>query len=136
MSPVSAFRAAAALLAAAAAAPAFALAPETALTAEQAVEIQQSGVRDAVGTAPCPRDRETGDIIVCGRRGPDPNRLPLPAERLPGDRENLLPGELPRAQASFDTCVIGCQPTGVRFDVFRTIKVGSKIVRHILGKDD
>jgi hypothetical protein len=126
----------AALLCAALAEPAFALAPETALTAEQAVEIQREGVREAVGTASCARDRETGDIVVCGRRGPDPNRLPLPVERLPGERENLLPGELPRAQASFSTCVIGCQPTGLRIDVIRTMKVGSKIVRHILGKDD
>lgn len=125
-----------ALLAAAAAGPAFALAPETGLTAEQAIEAQRDGVREAVGTASCQRDRETGDIVVCGRRGPDPNRLPLPVQRLPGDRENLLPGELPRAEASFSTCVIGCQPTGLRVDVIQTIKVGTKIVRHILGKDD
>ena len=127
---------AAVLLAAAGAGPAFALAPETALTAEQAVEIQRNGVREAVGTASCARDRETGDIVVCGRRGPDPNRLPLPVERLPGEREHLLPGELPRAQASYNTCVIGCQPSGIAVDPFRVIKVGAKIVRHVLGKDD
>ena len=126
----------AAFLAATGAAPAFALAPETALTAEQAMEIQRDGVREAVGTASCARDRESGDIVVCGRRGPDPYRLPLPVERLPGERENLLPGELPRAQASFSTCVIGCQPSGIVVDPFRVIRVGSKIVRHILGKDD
>jgi hypothetical protein len=119
-----------------AAAPAFALAPETALTAERAIEIQRDTVREAVGTASCARDRESGDIVVCGRRGPDPNRLPLPVERLPGEREHLLPGELPRAQASFSTCVIACQPTGIRVDVIRAIGVGSKIVRHVLGKDD
>jgi hypothetical protein len=124
--------AAAALLSATAAA----AAPEAALTAEQAMEIQREGVREAVGTASCARDRETGDIVVCGRRGADPNRLPLPIERLPGERESLLPGELPRAQASFSTCVVGCQPSGIVVDPFRVIKVGSKIVRHILAKDD
>ena len=128
--------AAIALSAAVAAGPAFALAPETALTAEQAIETQLAGVREAVGTAPCPRDRESGDIVVCGRRGPDPDRLPLPVERLPGQRETLLPGELPRAQASFSTCVIGCQPSGFRVDVIRAVTVGAKIVRHVLGKDD
>jgi hypothetical protein len=117
------------------AAPAYA-APEVPLTAEQAVEIQQAGVQEAVGTAPCPRDRETGDIVVCGRRGADPNRLPLPAERLPGAREHLLPGEIPRAQASFNTCVIGCQPSGIMVNPFQVIMVGSKIVRHVLHKDD
>jgi hypothetical protein len=127
---------AAIVLLAAAAEPAFALAPEGSLTAEQAIEAQQDTVREAVGTSPCPRGRDSGDIVVCGRRGPDPSRLPLPVERLPGERENLLPGELPRAQASYDTCVIACQPTGIRFDVFRAVRVGSKIVRHVLGQDD
>jgi len=116
------------------AAPAFALAPEPALTAEKAIDIQQRGVREAVGTAPCPRDRENGDIVVCGRRGAD--RLPLPVERLPGERGEPLPGEMPRAEAGFSTCVVGCQPTGFRVDVIRTVIVGTKIVRHILGKDD
>jgi hypothetical protein len=120
----------------AAATPAFAVAPETGLTAERAVEIQQNALREAVGTAPCLRNRDSGDIVVCGRRGADPNRVPFPDQRLPGERENLLPGELPRAQASYDTCMFGCQLTGIRVDVFRAVKVGSKIVRHVLGKDD
>lgn len=117
-----------------AAGPAFA-APEESLTAERALEIQQDGVREAVGTAPCRRDRETGDIVVCGRRGPDPDRLPFPVERLPGDREHLLFGELPRAQPSYDTCVIGCR-RGAGIDVFKAVDTSIKIVRHVLGKDD
>jgi hypothetical protein len=116
--------------------PALALAPETSLTAEQAIEVQRDGVRQAVGTLPCVRDPGTGDIVVCGRRGTDPDRLPLPVERLPGEREHLLPGELPRAQPSYNTCVIGCQPSGFRVNPFQVIMVGSKIVRHVLGKDD
>jgi hypothetical protein len=126
-------------LAAAAAAllpmPAFALAPEAALTAERAIEIQKGQVQEAVGTAPCRRDGESGDIVVCGRRGPDPNRPPLPFERVPGERENLLPGELPRAQTSYDSCMFGCQQP-VTVDQGDVIKYGGRILRHILGKDD
>ncbi|HEX8381654.1 MAG TPA: hypothetical protein VF619_14025 [Allosphingosinicella sp.] len=122
-----------ALLLAAAPAPAFAAAPEAPLTAERAAEIQRQGLREAVGTAPCERESVGADIVVCGRRAP---YEPIPWEKVPGARDSLLAGELPRAQASFDTCAVGCQPSGIRFDVLRTVKVGSKIVRHILGKDD
>jgi hypothetical protein len=113
--------------------PAFAVAPEPPLTAERAAEIQHKGLQEAVGTAPCERESVTGDIVVCGRREP---YVPLPWEKLPGQRENLLPGEVPMAQSGVDSCVIACQASGIRFDVIRTVKVGSKIVRHILGKDD
>jgi hypothetical protein len=128
-----AFRPAAALLLAAAA-PALA-GPRAPLTAEQAIEIQQEGVRQATGTAPCARDRAEGDIVVCGRRGPDPNRLPLPVQPLPGEREHLLPGELPRAQASYDTCAIAC-PRGGGINLLLVFKAAPKIVRHLLGEDD
>jgi hypothetical protein len=115
--------------------PAFAFGPQPSLTAEQAIEVQRDTVREAVGTAPCSRGRDRGDIVVCGRRGPDPNRPPLPFEPLDGDREHLLPGELPRAKASYDTCAIAC-PRGSGIDVFKAVDTSVKIVRHILGKDD
>jgi len=119
----------------AAAAPAFAFAPETALTAERAVEIQKDSVRETVGTLPCRRDGAGGDIIVCGRRGPDPNRIPFPDQRAPGEPENLLPGELPRARTSYNTCMIACpQPVTITDKDVR--KYGGRILRHILGKDD
>ena len=102
-------------------------------SAEDALARQQASLRSSL-SLDC--DRESDEIVVCGRRGADPYRLPLPVERLPGARENLLPGELPRAQASFSTCVVGCQPMGIVVDPFQVIRVGSKIVRHILGKDD
>lgn len=123
------------VLLAANAAPALAFAPEAPLTAERAVDIQKDTVRALVGTLPCRRDGAGGDIVVCGRRGPDPNRVPFPDQRLPGERENLLPGELPRAQSSYDTCAIAC-PRGAGIDVFKAIDTSIKIVRHILGKDD
>ncbi|MFL6845740.1 MAG: hypothetical protein ACJ8ER_12760 [Allosphingosinicella sp.] len=117
----------------AAAAPAAAQPP---LSAERAIEVQREGLRESVGTAPCPRGANGEDIVVCGRRGADPNRLPLPVEPLPGEREHLLPGELPRAQASFSTCVIACEPHGIQVNPILVFKVGRKIVRHILGEDD
>ena len=126
--------AAVALLAAPAASPAFAVAPEAPITAERAIEAQRDKVREVVGTLPCRGDMES-DIVVCGRRGRDPDRVPLPDERLPGERESLLPGELPRAQSAYDTCAIAC-PRGAGVDVFKAIGTGIKIVRHILGKDD
>ena len=135
MSLLRAGRAALLVLPLAAAAPALALAPETPLTAEQAIEIQHHSVREATGTAPCPRDAAAGDIVVCGRRGADPNRLPLPVERIAGEPENLLPGELPRAQASFDTCLFGCQQP-VSVNLIWLARTAPGIVRHILGKDD
>ncbi len=126
---------AAAALALLAAAPAFAFAPEASVTAERAVEIQKDAIRDAVGTLPCRRDAAGGDIVVCGRRGPDRNRVPFPDQRTPGVPENLLPGELPRAQASFGTCEFGCgQPVTITDKDVR--KYGGRILRHILGKDD
>jgi hypothetical protein len=56
-------------------------------------------------------------------------------ERLPGDREHLLPGELPRAQASYDTCVIAC-PKGGGINLLLLFKAAPKIVRHVLGEED
>jgi hypothetical protein len=122
------------LLLAASPAPAVA-APEAPLTAERAAEIQRDTVREAVGTLPCSRAGEGRDIVVCGRRGPNPNRVPFPDQRAPGERENLLPGELPRAEASFSTCEFGCpQPVTITDKDVR--KYGGRILRHILGKDD
>jgi hypothetical protein len=111
-------------------------APATAapLTAEQAAERQRDGLRQAVGTAPCARGG-AGDIVVCGRRGPDPNRVPFPDQRAPGEPENLLPGELPRARTGYDTCEFGCQqPVTITDKDVR--KYGGRILRHVLGKDD
>ena len=131
MSARLALRSAAVLLVAAAA-PAAAAPP---LTAERAIEAQQDGVRQAVGSAPCPRDSGADDIVVCGRRGPDPNRVPFPDQRAPGERDILLPGELPRAQTAYDTCMFGCpQPVTITDRDVR--KYGGRILRRILGKDD
>ena len=62
-------------------------APAQTLTAEQAME----NYRDAfepVATLDCPESEDPDEIVVCGRPfgAPDPNRLPLPVQPLPGDR--------------------------------------------------
>jgi hypothetical protein len=101
-------------------------------SAEEALAHQQAGLQRSLGLD-C--DRSDGDIVVCGRRGADPNRLLLPVQPLPGDREHLLPGDLPRAQASYNTCVIAC-PRGSGINLLLVFKAAPKIVRHILGEDD
>ncbi|HEX8125315.1 MAG TPA: hypothetical protein VF548_07020 [Allosphingosinicella sp.] len=102
------------------------------LSAEEALARQQSSLRAGLGLD-C--DRGGADIVVCGRRGPNPNRVPFPDQRTPGEPENHLPGELPRAQASFSTCEFGClQPVTITDKDVR--KYGGRILRHILGKDD
>ena len=58
-------------------------------TAEEALARQQSGLQRSLGLD-C--DRGGGeDIVVCGRQGPDPNRLPLPIPPEPGDRRSGEP---------------------------------------------
>jgi hypothetical protein len=58
-------------------------------TAQEALARQQAGLHQSLGLD-C--DRSGGDIIVCGRHGPDPNRLPLPVPPEPGARHG---GEAP-----------------------------------------
>jgi hypothetical protein len=73
-------------LAIAAAASALATAPASGappLSAEEALAAQQSSLRSGLGLN-C--DRDAAEIVVCGRQGPDPNRLPLPVEPEPGAR--------------------------------------------------
>lgn len=53
------------------------------LSAEEALARQQSSLRSGLGLS-C--DRDAAEIVVCGRQGPDPNRLPLPVEPEPGAR--------------------------------------------------
>ena len=60
---------------------------EPPLSAEEALARQQSSLRSGLGLD-C--DRGEAEIVVCGRQGPDPNRLPLPVQPEPGARR---PGE-------------------------------------------
>jgi hypothetical protein len=70
-----------AIIAAALAAGAAPAAPP--LSAEEALARQQSSLRSGLGLG-C--DRDSAEIVVCARQGPDPNRLPLPVPPEPGAR--------------------------------------------------
>ena len=130
----------AAFIALSAAAPALA-APLEPLTAEAAIETQRRGLQEATGTAPCDRDVTGDEIVVCGRVGPDPNRVEVP--RLPGDRIALLPGEPPSGRAALDaTAQSPCSTVGPvqrcsgGLNVFHVAGVLAKIGKHLLDKDD
>lgn len=58
------------------------------LSAEEALARQQSSLRSGLGLD-C--DRDAAEIVVCGRQGPDPNRLPLPVPPEPGARRSGEP---------------------------------------------
>jgi hypothetical protein len=80
-------------LAIAAAASVLAAAPASAappVSAEEALAAQQSSLRSGIGLD-C--DRGAGEIVVCGRTGPDPNRLPLPVAPEPGARKAGEPAD-------------------------------------------
>ena len=76
--------------------------PDVSLAQGQDDPTAQDYIRNAkrnLGMTPredCGQPDKDGAIIVCGRRGPDPNRIPLPEERddLAGKR---VLGEIPRA---------------------------------------
>ncbi|HEX8241806.1 MAG TPA: hypothetical protein VF574_18880 [Allosphingosinicella sp.] len=74
-----------AMAAALASTPAIAAPP---LSADEALARQQSSLRSGLGLV-C--DRDSGEIVVCGRQGPDPNRLPLPVPPEPGARNSGEP---------------------------------------------
>jgi hypothetical protein len=120
------------LLAAFAAIPAPALAaPDSPLTAEQALE----KYREAFPTTreiDCPRAEEGEEqVVVCGRRGPDPNRLTAygpPLEPEPGAR---VAGE---PLSDMGGCIQRCH-AGVSVNVFAVARTAVKIVRHILDPD-
>jgi hypothetical protein len=58
-----------------------------------------------VAKAGCARTAAGEDILVCGRTGPDPNRLPLPVAPLPGAR---APGGDPPDQRA--AAEVGSEP--------------------------
>jgi hypothetical protein len=65
-------------------------------TAEEALARQQAGLQRSLGLD-C--DRGGAEIVVCGRIGPDPNRLPLPVPPEPGARNSGEPADPSEALA-------------------------------------
>lgn len=55
-------------------------------TAESFVDRHRETLRSGIGLGPCPAPGEQAEIVVCGRRGPDPYRLPLGSEPDPNVR--------------------------------------------------
>jgi hypothetical protein len=78
-------------------------------SAEEALARQQSLLRSGLGLE-C--DRDLAEIVVCGRQGPDPDRLPLPVPPEPGARIAGEPADPGEALAlSAETCTtVGRNP--------------------------
>ncbi|HEX8468228.1 MAG TPA: hypothetical protein VF620_10530 [Allosphingosinicella sp.] len=69
------------------------------LTADEALARQQSSLRTGLGLD-C--DRGAAEIVICGRTGQDPNRLPLPVQPEPGARNAGEPSNPNHALALSD----------------------------------
>jgi hypothetical protein len=103
-------------------------------TAEEAVAAQREGMRKVVAP-PC-RHREADEIVVCGRSGPDPDRLPLRGERVAGDRVHLLPGEAPTGAAALAASNEGCRERcGFNIDFIRVGIFLFKVGKHLADPD-
>jgi hypothetical protein len=78
-------------------------------SADEALARQQSLLRAGLGLD-CTRD--AGEIVVCGRQGSDPDRLPLPVPREPGARRSGEPVDPSATLAlSAETCTtVGRNP--------------------------
>jgi hypothetical protein len=103
------------------------------LTAEQAIErFRDQYVPVAELDCPAPSDPE--EIVVCGRAGQrDPNRLHFDPPRTPGQRR---PGEAPSGidAMNADACLRLC-PQPLELDLIEAVKIGHKIIRHILDPE-
>jgi hypothetical protein len=112
--------------------PAFAGPP--ARSAEEALEVQRRGLHELVAR-PC-RKSESDEIVVCGRGGPDPDRLPLRGERMAGERVRLLPGEAPSAAGALAAAKEGCRERcGFSIDFIRVGIVLFKVGKHLADPD-
>ena len=104
------------------------------LAADEAIANQKREVREAAGTAPCPAEGGGEEIVVCGRRGPNPYRLPLPAAG-PGDR---VAGETPSAVGltKEETCTnIGHTRGCPSFDILAIgLMVGKVVAEKVVNK--
>lgn len=111
-----------------------ALAAPAARSAEEAMEIERRGLHELVAR-PC-RKTDSDEIVVCGRTGVDPDRLPLRGERVAGERVRLLPGEPPSAAAALAATREGCRERcGFNIDFIRVGIVLFKVGKHLADPD-
>jgi hypothetical protein len=101
------------------------------LTAENAL----GKYRLTVQPLECPK-RDADEIVVCGRGArPDPNRLPLPVERLPGE---IVPGEATASAGELERCsnVGPVQQCGGGLPVIAMAMFAVKVAIKLIEKDD
>ena len=74
-------------------------------SADEAMERYRRSFAQDIPTLECPRG-EDGEVVVCGRRAsaPDPNRLPLPIEAIPGQRTKGEPLTAVEIAGKRETC--------------------------------
>lgn len=93
---------------------------------------------EPVAAIDCPKPADPDEIIVCGRTGgPDPNRLPLPVEPMPGDRVGGEPVTAVAAMGPLHECTtVGPSRSGctgalpVIPMIMTAVKVAVKLIRH------
>jgi hypothetical protein len=108
------------------------------LTAEEALENYRAAF-DSVSVLDCPESSDPDAIVVCGRRpgAPDPNRLPLPVQPLPGDRVAGEAISSVEAAGTREKCsTVGPnQQCGGGLPVFQVIGVAVKAVQALVDPD-
>ncbi len=102
------------------------------LTAESAL----GNYRLSVKPLECPK-RADDEIVVCGRAAgrPDPNRLPLPVERPPGE---IVPGEATASAGELERCsnVGPVQQCGGGLPIMAIAMFALKTAIKLIDKDD
>lgn len=101
------------------------------LTADSALDKYHQAVRPIA----CPK-RADDEIVVCGRTGrADPNRLPLPVERPPGE---IVPGEATASAGELERCsnVGPVQQCGGGLPVMAIALFAVKTAIKLIDKDD
>lgn len=118
------------------------VAAQAPLTADLAIAAQKRQL-EATLDLDCRGNAELDEIVVCGREGRDPNRIPLPDERVAGARTRLLPGEPPPGSGALAaTAQSPCSTVGPNqrcsggLDVLRVVGVLAKAVKALTSDDD
>jgi hypothetical protein len=109
---------------------------QPAFDAEAALTKQKSQLSGSLGLR-CGGVGEGQEIVVCGKRGPDPYRLPLGSEPEPGAR---LAGEAPDQRKTMALNPVKCsqarpQPESDRLDLLAVALTAVALAAKAAGKD-